>query len=63
MREKVCDTYCLNCIFYIGTNNISRCCHYYLLTDKRRPCDPGKGCTVKIRRKSRLKTRKDYGYE
>lgn len=60
MSKKVCDKTCQNCIFYIGTNEVSRCCHCYLLTDKRRPCDPGKGCTVKVRRKSKIKIREDY---
>lgn len=42
---------CEGCIYYRGEFEINRCCNYYLMTDKRRPCPPGEGCTVKIERK------------
>ena len=44
----VCDENCHDCFFYRGAWETHMFCHYYLMTGKRRPCDPGKGCTVKI---------------
>lgn len=46
----VCDRFCKGCIYCNGTSgdyNGSSCCTYYLVTDKRRPCPAGTGCTVK----------------
>lgn len=40
--------HCKGCI-YLGDN--VKTCDYYLLTGTRRPCKPGKGCTVKLRAK------------
>lgn len=59
MAEKVCDAYCLNCIYYLGSDGHRGFCNYYLKTDKRRPCDPGKGCTVRVLRKKNRRTRKE----
>lgn len=49
--EAVCDKYCHDCSYYRGAWEHYKFCHYYLLTSKRRPCDPGMGCTVKSSRK------------
>ena len=57
---KVCDRYCLNCIYYIGVAGDACFCNYYLMTDKRRPCDAGTGCTVRELRKRKRKPRKDW---
>ena len=48
---KANNNYCEGCIFFRGDFEINRCCNYYIDTDKRRPCPPGEGCTVKIERK------------
>ena len=55
-KEKVCDSYCLNCIYYVGCSRDFWFCNYLLMTDKRRPCDPGTGCTVRVLRKRKRKT-------
>ena len=44
-NDKNCD----KCYYYRSINvNGLRACHYLLWTGKKRPCDPGKDCTVKI---------------
>lgn len=48
------NQYCAGCIYY-GTSTLT--CDYILLEDRRRPCPPGKGCTVK-RTKRRRRVRK-----
>lgn len=48
---KVCDKNCHNCVYYHSWHDVNKHCNYYLMTDKRRPCDPGEGCTVKVTRK------------
>lgn len=63
MTEKVCDSYCLNCIYYVGKCDIALCCNYYLMTDKRRPCDPGTGCTVRVLRERKRKSKKERNRE
>ena len=46
------DKYCMNCFYYKTMHSPGyRCCHYIFIEGHSRPCDPGKGCTVKIRRK------------
>ena len=53
---------CLDCKYYQG-NHLEYCtCNYLFITDKRRPCPPGAGCTVKVKRKRRLK-RSDWYQE
>lgn len=56
---KVCDKYCTNCVYYVGSNFDGCFCNYILMTDKRRPCDPGTGCTVRVLREKKRKLRKD----
>jgi hypothetical protein len=58
-KEKVCDENCMDCIYFTGHVEITWCCNYFLMTDHRRPCPPGTGCTVKQSRGRRLRTRKD----
>jgi hypothetical protein len=64
MEEKVADMekktsyidkYCADCKYYMGNCDNTLCCNYIFIEDKRRPCDPGKGCTVKVKRKRRRK--------
>lgn len=62
MAGKVCDRYCRRCMYYINLSGGLRglkCCNYLIMTDKRRPCDPGKGCTVRELRNPKWSTRKD----
>lgn len=57
MADKVCDRYCQKCIYYVVASYEVLCCNYYLITGKRRPCDPGTGCTVRVLRKKPRKIR------
>ena len=45
------DKYCLNCTYYRGVTEAVFACNYYLDTSIRRPCPPGKDCTVRVLRK------------
>lgn len=45
---SVCDSFCDGCVYKCLVSIHQRCCNYLDLTGKRRPCPPGKGCTVKI---------------
>lgn len=38
---------CKGCFFFGGKAESVKCCNYYLITGKRRPCEPGKECTVR----------------
>lgn len=38
---------CKGCYFFGGKAEAVKCCNYYLITGKRRPCDVGAGCTVR----------------
>lgn len=38
---------CDGCYYFGGRWETVKCCNYYLLTDHRRPCPAGKGCTVR----------------
>ena len=38
---------CKGCFFFGGKAENVKCCNYYLITGKRRPCEPGDGCTVR----------------
>jgi hypothetical protein len=44
------DKHCDNCFYYkmLSMNGVTRCCHYILITGHKRPCGPGKDCTVKV---------------
>ena len=52
-------SYCDDC-FYRGvlTGLATPCCNYFLMTNQRRPCPPGPGCTVKVRRKVKRRRKK-----
>ena len=45
--ERTVDKYCAGCIYRGGQSGYLKCCNYYLITDKRRPCPAGEGCTVR----------------
>lgn len=38
---------CKDCVYY-GRAGAEPICEYILLEQRRRPCPPGEGCTVKI---------------
>lgn len=46
-KEKTTDSFCEGCIYF----DSYRVCNYYLITDIRRPCPPGKGCTVRAKKR------------
>lgn len=57
---KMARHYCDNCVYSgVLTGIPTRCCNYFLVTNQRRPCPPGEGCTVKVGRK--VKRRKKKG--
>jgi hypothetical protein len=56
----VADKYCKGCEYYTQIYAELWYCAYIFKEDKVRPCDPGKGCTVKKKkRKSKEKESKD----
>lgn len=46
-KGGVCDSYCKGCTYSSLTSGEQLMCAYYLITNIRRPCPAGKGCTVK----------------
>ena len=52
------DKYCKGCIYYKSVNGWDKYCDYIFAVGHKRPCDPGKGCTVKTKKK-KTKERKD----
>lgn len=44
---------CRNCVYFGGASDHVCTCNYIFMEDKMRPCPPGKGCTVKVKRKKR----------
>lgn len=50
------DPACDGCAFYqlLNGSSLQKCCHYLLYTGSVRPCEPGKGCTVKKEGKDAL---------
>lgn len=46
-QEKTTDKFCRGCIYF----DYYKCCNYFLVTGKHRPCPPGKGCTEKKKRR------------
>jgi hypothetical protein len=48
MADGVCDSYCKGCVFNQNcSGDFVTLCVYYLVTNVRRPCPAGQGCTVK----------------
>ena len=45
------NNYCEGCKHFRGEFVINQCCNYLFDTGKRRPCPPGKDCTVKVKRR------------
>lgn len=42
---------CIGCAYFGGENSVNNSCNYIFIVGKRRPCPPGKDCTVKKPRK------------
>ncbi len=68
---KTCTKHCIGCAFQQAINGGSNgaggylSCAYYFMTDKRRPCPAGDGCTVKMspaewRKSQKLKNPEEY---
>ena len=57
-------TRCRGCVYFQGQYDENCCCHYIFIENKRRPCPPGKDCTVfqprLIPRRLRQDHRADY---
>ena len=53
--EKVCDKFCLDCSYYQGWFDQNCGCNYILIKGESRKCDPGTGCTKKVKRKRKRK--------
>lgn len=53
--SRVYDRACVGCIYHGWINGYLGFCNYILMTSKRRPCPPGKGCTVKQKKKKEKK--------
>ena len=41
------SAYCKGCVYRGIVQGSLPCCNYIFMEDKRRPCPPGEGCTVK----------------
>lgn len=46
-NESIIDKHCLGCWYYAKICESIYCCSYLDREDKRRPCPPGKNCTVR----------------
>ncbi len=53
------DKNCNGCKYYHQISTHLLGCHYIFMEGKRRPCDPGKDCTVKDTGKRRRKKKGD----
>lgn len=56
MLKKTYNRACLGCIYMGWVGSYLGCCNYLLMTGKRRPCPPGKECTVKHKQKRTRRT-------
>lgn len=50
---------CKGCFYRRGSTEASKSCDYILIEGHRRPCPPGKGCTVKKKERRRKKKAPD----
>lgn len=49
------DRNCVGCRYYRPIHGKQMYCDYIFAEDKKRPCDPGKDCTVKAKRRRKKK--------
>lgn len=47
---SVCTSYCDKCAFRKIFHTVYRYCDYLCMTNERRPCPAGDGCTVRVSR-------------
>ncbi len=47
IEERTIDRHCLGCRYYKVLYRIIGWCDYIFMEGHRRPCQPGKDCTVK----------------
>lgn len=45
------EKYCKDCYYWTGINSSCFCCNYIFYENRKRPCPPGEGCTVKRRKR------------
>lgn len=45
------DKDCIGCYHYRAFSTANLMCHYMFDTGKKRPCDPGNGCTVYVKKR------------
>lgn len=50
--STVSNDYCKDCICYFGDSENNKCCNYIFIHGTKRPCPPGKDCTVKEKKKN-----------
>ena len=54
MNVSVCDRHCKGCVYNADMVSIRYgYCNYLFVEKKRRPCPAGKGCTVKVKGRTR----------
>ena len=56
---RIKDKHCQGCYYYRNMYDSAWYCAYIFVKDQKRPCPPGKECTVKIRRKDRKRGAED----
>lgn len=54
-----CDSHCRGCAYLGYAGGDLRCCCYIFIEDKRRPCPPGKDCTVRATVRQLAKVEKE----
>ena len=52
-QNTAVDKHCLGCKYYYTIVETLCYCSYIFQEDKRRPCPPGKYCTVKTKKRKR----------
>ena len=58
MQWRPYDRACKGCIYFGWIGGYHGCCNYIFIAGERRPCPPGKDCTVK---KTKKRGRKKKG--
>lgn len=47
MEYKDGRKYCVGCRYFFGYHDGGKCCNYIFVRGEKRPCHPGKDCTVR----------------
>ena len=53
MSKRIYTRACLGCIYMGWVGGWYGCCNYIFMEGKRRPCPPGKDCTVKTKKRKK----------